>query len=168
MPPPAERAPVDGAPIRLSAIAAGAGGAALRHADGRLERLSRPEAAEAFKAGPLIVCHAGFTARRLGLSQPGRRAGGLPPHADVAELFAFVHPARPVIPSPAGLARALGLAPPATLEDAAACVAEAARILLETLSLLGEKDRDECRALAAMAGRSGWATCPAAPPAKAP
>ena len=157
MPPPAERAPVDGAPIRLSAIAAGAGGAALRHADGTLERLARPAAAEAFKAGPLIVCHAGFTARRLGLSQPGRRAGGLPPHADVAELFAFVHPARPVIPSPAGLARALGLAPPATLEDAAACVAEAARILLETLSLLGEKDRDECRALAAMAGRSGWA-----------
>jgi ATP-dependent DNA helicase DinG len=156
MPQPSEGAPGDGAPIELPAIAAGAGGAALYAPDGTVRRSGRAEAADLFKRIPHLVCHAGFTARRLGLSEPGRRATGLPPHLDVAELFAFVRPARPVIPSPAGLARALGLERPRSLEAAAALVARAAGILLRELKGMAERDADECRALAAIGGRSGW------------
>ena len=39
---------------------------------------------------------------------------------DLLELFAFVHPARFAVPTPAGLSRALGLEPPASEADAAA------------------------------------------------
>ncbi|BCW90651.1 3'-5' exonuclease DinG [Alphaproteobacteria bacterium SO-S41] len=156
MPQPPEGAPGDGAPIQLPTIAAGTGGAALRQVDGSAERLTRAAAADHFKTQAHLVCHAGFTARRLGLSEPGRRATGLPPHMDVAELYAFVRPARPIIPSPAGLARGLGLDLPTTLEEAAAIVADAARLLLLEISGFSERERDECRSLAAMAGRSGW------------
>ena len=153
--------PTDGTPgagvlLHLPAIVAGTGGAALCGADGTLEELTRSAAAERFKTEPHLVCHAGFTARRLGLSEVGRRATGLPPHADVAELYAFVRPARPIIPSPAGLARGLGLDVPKTLEDAVVVVAEAARRLLQEIAGFSERERDECRSLAAMAGRSGW------------
>jgi len=156
MPLPPEGAPESGAPPYLPAIAAGAGGGAVHEAGRGVAHLGRAGAAELFRTQALIVCHTAFTARRLGLSQPGRRAAGLPPHADVAELFAFVHPARPMIPSPAGLARALGLKPPHTLEESAATIAAAATVLLEALGAMAEREREECRALAAMAGRSGW------------
>jgi ATP-dependent DNA helicase DinG len=124
--------------------------------DGELERLSRAAAAEAFKREPHLVCHAGFTGRRLGLSEPGRRATGLPPHADVAELYAFARPARPVIPSPAGLARAMGFEPPVTLDDQVLVLGRTATALLDEMAALPDRDRDEILGLAAAAGRSGW------------
>ena len=52
----------------------------------------------------MIVLNAAVTATRLGIAD----FSGL----DLLELFAFVHPARFAVPTPAGLARALGLAPP--------------------------------------------------------
>ena len=153
---PSDGTPGAGVLLKLPAIAAGTGGAAVCSVDGTLEHVTRAAAAELFKTVPHLVCHAGFTARRLGLSEVGRRATGLPPHMDVAELYAFVRPARPIIPSPAGLARGLGLELPKTLEDAAAVVVEAARLLLLEITGFSERERDECRSLAAMAGRSGW------------
>lgn len=144
-----------GAPLALPALVAAAG-AAARLTPGGAVRLTRAEAAEMFRSEPHLVCHAGFTARRLGLSEPGRRATGLPPHLDVAEFFAFVHPARPIIPSPVGLARALGLALPGNAEEAAATVVEAAHRLTADLAALPERNAAEARALAAAAGRGGW------------
>ena len=38
---------------------------------------------------------------------------------DLLELFAFLHPARFVVPTPAGLSRGLGLSPPGGDADAA-------------------------------------------------
>ena len=145
-----------GAPLALAALVAAPGGAARLEPGGAAVRLARSEAAARLKGEPHLVCHAGFTARRLGLSEPGRRATGLPPHLDVAELFAFVHPARPIIPSPAGLARALGLDQPATPEASAATLVAAAQRLIADLKGLAGRNADEARALAAAAGRGGW------------
>lgn len=145
-----------GAPLALAALVVAPGGAARLEPGGGAVRLPRAEAATHFRTTPHLVCHAGFTARRLGLSEPGRRATGLPPHLDVAEFFAFVHPARPIIPSPAGLARALGLAAPVTPEEAAATLAEAADRLIADLGALTGRNAEEARALAAAAGRGGW------------
>ena len=59
-----------------------------------------------FRGGDVLVAHALFVAGRL-KAAPGR------PLFDVLELFAFVRPAQPCVPSPLGLARALGLPAPA-------------------------------------------------------
>ena len=52
---------------------------------------------------------------------------------DLLELYAFVHPARFAVPTPKGIAHALGLAEPAGDDDAAAFLREAAARLLATL-----------------------------------
>ncbi len=52
---------------------------------------------------------------------------------DVLELFAFVHPAKFCAPTPAGLARALGIAVPKTFEDLPLTIMEAATALLKDL-----------------------------------
>ena len=62
---------------------------------------------------------------------------------DLLELFAFVHPARFAVPTPQGLARALGLAEPESDEGAATFLREAAATLLDTLArrLAGARGR---------------------------
>ena len=62
---------------------------------------------------PPLVVHAPATFRRLGL-----KAGA--PALDVLELYAFVLPARPVVPTARGLALALDLKLPKGLADEAA------------------------------------------------
>ena len=66
--------------------------------------LAPPYARELFEAGPVLVAHAGLTARRLGLSPPPRSPGIF----DALELFAFVRPGKFCAPSAAGLAMAMG------------------------------------------------------------
>ncbi|MFO1034018.1 MAG: ATP-dependent DNA helicase [Hyphomicrobiales bacterium] len=67
----------------------------------------------ALAAGPHLVCHAGFLIERLGFAAGAKRgdirAALEQKHFDVAELFAFVCPAQQAVPTPRGLARALGL-----------------------------------------------------------
>jgi len=62
---------------------------------------------------PHLLCHRGFVADRLALSGDAPRslvrAAREQRHFDIAELFAFVCPARFAIPTPHGLARSLGL-----------------------------------------------------------
>ena len=66
-------------------------------------------------ATPHIVCHAAFLVERLanasGATRHAARAAREQKHFDVAELFAFVCPARVATPTPLGLARALALEP---------------------------------------------------------
>ena len=86
---------------------AGLGEAAWIDRNGEVATLE-PEAAGArARAEAPLVCHARATARRLGL--PGFAA------FDLLELFAFVRPASFCVPTPRGLAAALGLAPPVGL-----------------------------------------------------
>src|ERR1700691_3894334 len=98
-------------------------------ADGAGVRSVRPpEARDLFEAGPVLVAHAGLTARRLQINPPPRSARIF----DALELFAFVRPAAFCAPSAAGLAVALGLAEPkGAAEQAAALRDVCARLLAE-------------------------------------
>ena len=74
--------------------------------DGELLSLSAAEVRERLHAMPCpLVVHAPALARKLDLPSTGQPS----PWLDLLELFTFVYPARPVAPTPRGLALALGL-----------------------------------------------------------
>ena len=86
-------------------------GALSVSADGEVEELGAEAALDLLAREAALVVHPAFTARRIALGLAGRqgfRAPG-PKVLDLLELFAFVHPAAPCLPTPGGLARALGL-----------------------------------------------------------
>lgn len=74
---------------------------------------------------PHLLVNAPLTAARLGLPEC--------PGLDLLELFAFVHPARFVVPSTAGLSAFLGLPQPETLAAEARLLGALAARLLATL-----------------------------------
>src|SRR5579872_3816174 len=102
-------------------------GAAFARADGTAERVALQDARTLFEGGDVLVAHAGFVAGRL-----GSRANVL--LFDVLELFAFVRPGLPFVPSALGLARALGLAVPGSPEDSARALHAIARALLKEVA----------------------------------
>jgi len=113
------------------AIAPGVRQTAWLSPDGEIETLPSREAAGRIRATTLpIVCHARLTARKLGCAAF--------PAFDVLELFAFVRPARFVLPTPRGLAQALGLALPGTLESEAESLLAATGALLAELAESGD------------------------------
>jgi ATP-dependent DNA helicase DinG len=118
--------------------------------EGEIEALSPAEAARRVQIDPPMLCHAVATARRL--DAPGFAA------LDLLELFAFVHPARFCVPTPRGLAEALGLPPPRRPTEACVTLATAARALLETL---GQEADAEIRSVAETMDRGGWLWGPA-------
>jgi ATP-dependent DNA helicase DinG len=125
--------------------------AALLTEDGELLTLGSAAAVAALKTmRPPLVVHAPATFRRLGLRTP-------PPALDLLELFAFVLPAKTVAPTPRGLALALGLRAPETLEDAAASLTDIAEALLfrlrEGRALPANVD---AAGVATRMGRAGW------------
>ncbi len=142
--------PIPSLPPQAAAIVAGHGRAALLTGDGELLLLSAAEAAKRIAVDePPLVVHAPATLKRLGLSPR--------PCLDLLQLFAFVIPARPVPPTPAGLAAALDLKPPRTLEDAAALLPEIADALLSRLAAEeSSKLNRDAPGLAATMGRAGW------------
>ncbi len=130
---------------RAPVLVAGFAEALWLTADGEIEALTPAEARSRVERELPMLCHARATARRLDLA-------GFPA-LDLLELFAFVYPARFCVPTPRGLAEALGLAPP---QGAAACcvaLASAAYALLEALG--GETDA-ETRAIAEAMADGGW------------
>ncbi|PIW27470.1 MAG: ATP-dependent DNA helicase, partial [Rhodospirillales bacterium CG15_BIG_FIL_POST_REV_8_21_14_020_66_15] len=114
--------------------------------EGEIETLTPAEAARRVrKSGPVLVCHAKATAKRLNLS-------GFPA-LDLLELFAFCRPARFCLPTPRGLAEALNLPLPASHEAEAETLTLAAHRLLTELSREG---RGDTAAIARSMGRGGW------------
>jgi len=114
----------------------------------------KPGAArDAFLHGPVAVAHAGLTARRLGLTGPSRSRAIY----DVLELYAFTRPAQFCAPSPSGLAVALGLAEPRSVEAQAQTLRAAAEALLAELAVAPWPSREEALALAETLNRAGWA-----------
>ena len=112
---------------RAPAVAAGARGAVWLSADGEVEAIALAEAARRVGEGVLpMVCHGPAAARRLDTA----------PFAafDVLELYAFAHPARFCLPTVRGLAEALGLPLPGTLEEEAVTLYAAAHALLAGLA----------------------------------
>src|SRR5690242_14588429 len=74
--------------------------------------VSSEDARALLRSGDVLVAHAAFVSGRL-------RTPLAKPVYDVLELFAFVHPASPCVPSALGLSRALSLHIPRTPEEAA-------------------------------------------------
>src|ERR1700733_4473543 len=129
----------------FSALIAGHGRAVLLTEDG--EFLSPTPVNAAAMLGPRmpLVVHGPATLKRLGNPEV--------PVLDLLELFAFVCPAQSVAPTPAGLARALDMAPPTSQETAAMALAEMAEVLLARLA--AGKDVPANRDAAGLAARMG-------------
>ncbi|HTZ80705.1 MAG TPA: ATP-dependent DNA helicase [Stellaceae bacterium] len=113
--------------------------------EGEIESLSPLEAAQRVRRGPVLLCHGGWLARRLGIDPF--------PALDLLELYAFVRPARPLVPTARGLAAALSLPRPADLDEEAVTLARAADALLAELAASGD---GEAKAVAQQVAASGW------------
>ena len=98
----------------------------IGHADGRVEAVGRGQAIARAAETPMIMLNAPLVGNRLGYPD----LNGL----DLLELFAFVHPARFAVPTPKGLADALGREPPQGEDETACFLRAAAELLLETLA----------------------------------
>lgn len=148
--------PPNGASILLpdtKALGLKARGAVLVSTDGEVDELSAREAGEKLASAPLLLCHRGFTLRRL--TGPRSRAQPHPGTFDILDLFAFVRPARFTLPTPQGLARALGLPVPGEAEAEALFLFEAAEALLGELTSPAYPDKEEARALANALAKAG-------------
>jgi ATP-dependent DNA helicase DinG len=133
-------------PTEAPAIAVGVDTAVWLLPAGEVERLPLVEAARRASAAPaLYLCHSRFVARRLGL--------GTVAALDLLELYAFVRPARFVVPTVRGLASALLLDPPTTLEAEAPALLAIARTLLAELTA---SSPEETLPLARDMAAAGW------------
>src|SRR6185312_5071075 len=131
------------------ALVAGVSEAAWLSPDGEIALLSLAEAARRARDDPPFLCHARATARRLGVH--------VFPAFDLLELHAFVRPARFCLPTPRGLAVALGLPLPRPgLADAALTLVAAARALLGELKARAPDGEAHAVALAMERGGWGW------------
>ena len=117
--------------------------------EGETRRAGLDEARALFRSGEVLIAHAAFVAGRL-------KTAPAKPLFDVLELFAYVRPAQPFVPSAIGLARVLGLEFPHTPEAGALALRNAADVLLEELKIKSDKDRGQMRPLAATLSRAGW------------
>lgn len=111
-------------PLPISALHVSHAGSWLRDAAGATRALSKGEAVTAAADTPHLILNAPLLANRLGYPD----LSGL----DLLELFAFVHPARFMVPTPKGLAHILGLDEPKDDADVPRLLQEAALALLET------------------------------------
>lgn len=111
-------------PVPLPALHASHAGTWLRDANGATRGCSKGEAIMAAADTPVLLLNAPLVATRLGYPD----LSGL----DLLELFAFVHPARFCVPTPKGLAHALGLREPESDHKVPELLQEAAGALLET------------------------------------
>jgi len=144
-----------GAPVSAAwSVVAWHGRAAMLSPDGTLETFALAAAARLLRdLPPPLLVHAPATLRRLGVTLPAY---------DLLELFSFVLPARPVAPTPRGLALALDLDPPAGgLEAEAAMLPDLAAALLARLAAGRDTPRNrDAAGLAARMGQAGWAWAP--------
>ena len=138
----------------LPALVPAPGGAVIYAAAGACRRIAFDEARKLFRSGDVLIAHAAFTSGRL----------KTPPATalfDVLELFTFVRPGAPCVPSALGIARALGLPPPQTQEDAARSLRESALTLMTMLGEMPQSAKAGLRALASSLHRAGWRWAPA-------
>jgi ATP-dependent DNA helicase DinG len=136
----------------VPALAAHPRGAAWLSTDGEIDALTHAEAARRSRTAPPMLCHRNAVAARLRVE----------PFAafDLLELFAFVRPARFVVPTVRGLAEALDLPPPKGHDEEAAALPVAAAHLLAELARRdaadSEEKRKEIRGIALVMARAGW------------
>jgi len=109
--------------VALPALHASHAGTWLCAAGGWASAIGKGDAIVAAADTPLLMLNAPLVATRLGYPD----LSGL----DLLELFAFVHPARFCVPTPKGLAHALGLPEPTSDDAVPVLLQQAAGALLE-------------------------------------
>lgn len=138
-----------------AAVASGVG--AIFAAPGVVQRLDAAAAVDALARKPHLVCHSAFLIERLGAAAGGPRSrirqALEQKHFDLAELYAFVCPARFATPTPEGMARALGLAQG---EDAVALLPLMVEDLLGRLASPTYPASRETAELAHFLARANW------------
>jgi len=133
-------------------LAVTAAAAFWRQPGGDTEALDHAAARRRLTAGPMpVLCHAPTVFRRLNC-QPA-------PVLDLLELFVFVRPAAPCLPTVAGLAQALGVTGDGT--DQTALLAAAAQRLLGDLAAFSDNEKKRAAGLAMTLARAGWPWGPA-------
>ena len=136
------------APLPLPACHATHAGIWIAEGDGEMREATRGEAISRAAETPHILLNAPLVGQRLGYPE----ISGL----DLLELFAFIHPARFAVPTPAGLSRALGLEPPASEADAAEALRRIAGTLLGRLGDPDWIEREGAWTTNATLQRLGW------------
>ena len=109
--------------LPFPALYASHSGCWLRGGDGLTRTVGKGDAIMAATDTPLLILNAPLVATRLGYPD----LSGL----DLLELFAFIHPARFMVPTPKGLAHALDLPEPESDDGVPALLQDAAGVLLE-------------------------------------
>ncbi|MEQ7873862.1 ATP-dependent DNA helicase [Sphingomonas sp. ASV193] len=139
------------APLPLPALHATHAGIWIAH-DGVTREVDRGQAIARLAETPHVLINAPLVGQRLGYGD----VSGL----DLLELFAFVHPARFAVPTVTGMARAAGVAAPASDSDGAGALLAIASALL---ARLGEEDwpeREGAWTSAQTLWRLGWGWSP--------
>ena len=112
-------------PLAFPALHASHAGIWMGASDGPVKTIGKGEAAGRAAETPMIMLNAPLVAQRLGYAD----LSGL----DVLELYAFIYPARFAVPTPKGLAKALGLTAPATDQEVPPFLLVATQALLSVL-----------------------------------
>lgn len=129
-------------------LVAGLRRAVLLTPDGELAELEPKAAVKRARAERPMLCHLPATAARLHTSAFAA--------FDILELFAFVRPARFCLPTPKGLAKAVGLPEPEDPGDTCMALVTVVRRLLEELAALPRREAAHARAVAWTMARGGW------------
>jgi ATP-dependent DNA helicase DinG len=117
--------------------------------DSQLRHAGLDQAGQVFRSGDVLVAHAPFVAGRL-KTQP------LKPLFDALELFSFVRPCSPCVPSALGIARALGIDVTEAPDSTAPALHEAAARLLHEIADWPEATKAEVRPLVRTLAIAGW------------
>jgi len=134
-----------------AALVPAAHGAAVY--DGTVRMLPREAAAELFRSGEVLVAHAGFVAGRLGCEHARQVY-------DLLELFAFVRPCQPCVPSALGIARALRIPVTEEPKSIVATMHMAAEQLLSEIPLLPDGVKSGLRPMTQTLLKAGWRWAP--------
>ena len=116
--------------------------------NGEITRPSRETLAAQLPLGAVLLCHRRWSAARAGVD--------IDHYLDLMELFAFVRPARFVLPTPRGLAQQLGLPRPQQGEDMAALMPKIAFTLLDELASPSNVTCADAGRIATMMTSGGW------------
>ncbi len=138
--------------LPLPAIHASHGGCWLRDGAGMTRAVSKGDAIVAAADTPLLMLNAPLVATRLGYPD----LSGL----DLLELFAFVHPARFMVPTPKGLAHALDLEEPGDDGAVPLLLQQAAEVLLATCQDAAWREREGAWSTLQNLVRLRWAWAP--------
>src|SRR5215212_3207835 len=147
-----EKPPID---LPRAALAATALGVIIT-GHGKNGEFSAAEGLKRLAGEPHLICHAPYTIERLALVANAQRetcrAASQVRHFDVAELFLFVRPAQFAVPTPKGIARALGVRE----SDEGKVLQLSAEVLLKDLRRPDYPHRREVLQLAGFLARSNW------------